>query len=187
MARDRQRSKARQQQRREQRLAQRREAAALGGRPEEALEDDGSGAAAAEPEPDPLELADLEVGAPPTDVGRSDRTLREEPPPPDFGTDDEALGDGAGAAVPPRGPRGVRGEGEGGGGGGAEGSRAERRERARLVAFLVAVWAELKRVQWPDRRQLTQLTGVVLFFVLIVSAYLGGLDAIFSKLIQAIL
>jgi preprotein translocase subunit SecE len=51
----------------------------------------------------------------------------------------------------------------------------------------VAVWAELQRVQWPDRRQLTQLTGVVLFFVLIVGAYLGGLDAIFSKLIQAIL
>jgi preprotein translocase subunit SecE len=49
------------------------------------------------------------------------------------------------------------------------------------------VWAELKRVQWPDRRQLTQLTGVVLFFVLIVGAYLGALDAIFSKLIEQIL
>jgi preprotein translocase subunit SecE len=59
--------------------------------------------------------------------------------------------------------------------------------RGRLLAFLVAVWAELQRVQWPDRRQLTQLTGVVLFFVLIVGAYLGALDAIFSKLIQAIL
>jgi preprotein translocase SecE subunit len=179
MARNRQRSKARQQQRRDERLAQRQEAAALGGRPEEALAPD------PEPEPDPLELADLEVGAPPTDVGRSDRTLREEPPPPDFGTDDEELGDDAGGAGPPRGPRGVRGEGDGGGGG--EGGRAERRERARLVAFLVAVWAELKRVQWPDRKQLTQLTGVVLFFVLIVGAYLGGLDAIFSKLIEQIL
>ena len=64
---------------------------------------------------------------------------------------------------------------------------AEKHERGRLLAFLVAVWAELKRVQWPDRKQLTQLTGVVLFFVLIVGAYLGGLDAVFSKLIQAIL
>ena len=65
---------------------------------------------------------------------------------------------------------------------GADGHR-----RGRLAAFLVAVWAELQRVQWPDRKQLTQLTGVVLFFVLIVGAYLGALDAIFSKLIQAIL
>jgi preprotein translocase subunit SecE len=167
MARDRQRSKARQQQRREERLAQRRESAALGGRPEEAL--------APDPEPDALELADLEVGAPPTDVGRSDRTLRDEPPPPDFGTDDEELGDDGALAAP--GPRGVRGEREG----------AEKHRRGRLLAFLVAVWAELKRVQWPDRKQLTQLTGVVLFFVVIVGAYLGGLDAIFSKLIQAIL
>jgi preprotein translocase subunit SecE len=167
MARDRQRSKARQQQRRDQRLAQRREGAALGGRPEEALTPD--------PEPDALELADLEVGAPPQDLGTSERTLRDEPPPPDFGTDDEELGDdGDGVAAP--GPRGVRGR---------EG--AEKHERGRLLAFLVAVWAELKRVQWPDRRQLTQLTGVVLFFVLIVGAYLGGLDAVFSKLIQAIL
>jgi preprotein translocase subunit SecE len=169
MARDRQRSKARQQQRREQRLAQRRETAALGGHPEEAITPD--------PEPDALELADLEVGAPPTDVGRSDRTLRDEPPPPSFETDDEELGDGADGVVPPGGPRGVRGEGSG----------AERHERGRLLAFLVAVWAELKRVQWPDRRQLTQLTGVVLFFVLIVGAYLGALDAVFSKLINSIL
>ena len=65
--------------------------------------------------------------------------------------------------------------------------RAEKHERGRLVAFLVAVWAELKRVQWPDRKQLTQLTGVVLFFVLIVGVYLGALDAVFSKLINSIL
>jgi preprotein translocase SecE subunit len=176
MARNRQRSKARQQQRREERLAQRRESAALGGRPEEALDDGDGHTGAAD---DPLEVADLEVGAPPQDIGFSERTLRDEPPAPSFETDDEELGDldeGDGAAAA-RGPRGVRGER----------GTAERHERARLVAFLVAVWAELKRVQWPDRRQLTQLTGVVLFFVLIVGAYLGGLDAIFSKLIEQIL
>jgi preprotein translocase subunit SecE len=177
MARNRQRSKARQQQRREQRLAQRREAAALGGRPEEALDD-----GASTEEPDALDLADLEVGAPPQDLGTAERTLRDEPPAPSFATDDEELGDfdtdddGDGATAA-RGPRGVRGERE----------RAEKHERGRLLAFLVAVWAELKRVQWPDRRQLTQLTGVVLFFVLIVGAYLGALDAIFSKLIEQIL
>jgi preprotein translocase SecE subunit len=42
-------------------------------------------------------------------------------------------------------------------------------------------------VQWPNRRQLTTLTGVVLGFVLIAGGYLGLLDAIFSRLVQAIL
>jgi preprotein translocase subunit SecE len=179
MARDRQRSKQRQQQRREERLAQKRGDAALGGRPDEAMSDGDPGAvpdAPASRDPDPLELADLEVGAPPEDIGRSARTVRDEPPAPSFETDDDELADDGDDAVSP-GPRGVRGRR----------TDADPHKRGRLVAFLVAVWAELQRVQWPDRRQLTQLTGVVLFFVLIVGAYLGGLDAVFSKLIQAIL
>ena len=52
---------------------------------------------------------------------------------------------------------------------------------------MIAVWAELQRVQWPNRQALVTLTGVVLGFVLIAGGYLGLLDAIFSKLIQAIL
>ena len=176
MARNRQRSKQRQQQRREERLAQRREHGASDATRDAAAAD---GKIDAEEQRDIEELVDLEVGAPPEDVGFSERTAREEPPAPSFETDDEELADES-ADVQVQGPRGVRGARES-----REG--ADSHKRGRLVAFLVAVWAELQRVQWPDRRQLTQLTGVVLFFVLIVGAYLGGLDAIFSKLIQAIL
>jgi preprotein translocase subunit SecE len=57
----------------------------------------------------------------------------------------------------------------------------------RLVNFLRACWAELQRVQWPDRRQVAQATGVVLGFVAIAGAYLGLMDAIFSRLVDAIL
>src|SRR3954454_12378059 len=177
MARDRQRSKQRQQQRREERLAQRRDPAASDATRAAAAAD---GNIDAEEQRDIEELVDLEVGAPPEDVGFSERTVREEPPAPSFDTDDETLGDAQGddlESFGPRGPRGVKGARE----------TADTHKRGRVIAFLVAVWAELQRVQWPDRRQLTQLTGVVLFFVLIVGAYLGGLDAIFSKLIQAIL
>jgi preprotein translocase subunit SecE len=172
MASDRQRSKQRQQQRREERLAQRKQGGAS--RAPQQSE------AQAERDRELEEQADLEVGAPPEDVGTGARTLRDEPPAPSFDTDDESLfeeADGDAAASPAAGPRGVRGAREGG----------DAHKRGRLAAFLVAVWAELQRVQWPDRKQLTQLTGVVLFFVLIVGAYLGALDAIFSKLIQAIL
>jgi preprotein translocase subunit SecE len=175
MARNRQRAKQRQQQRREERLAQRGD-----GAPEPLPASKPESAPDREAERELEDQADLEVGAPPEDIGRSDRTLRDEPPPPSFATDDDELADDHGGDAEEagtRGPRGVKGGREG----------ADAHKRGRLVAFLVAVWAELQRVQWPDRRQLTQLTGVVLFFVLIVGAYLGGLDAVFSKLIQAIL
>ena len=61
------------------------------------------------------------------------------------------------------------------------------KHRPRVVQFLIAVWAELQRVQWPNRQALITLTGVVLGFVLIMGGYLGLLDAIFSELIKAIL
>ena len=35
------------------------------------------------------------------------------------------------------------------------------RHRNRLIAFLQGSWGELQRVQWPDRRQVVQATGVV--------------------------
>ena len=57
----------------------------------------------------------------------------------------------------------------------------------RFVNFLRACWAELKRVQWPDRRQVAQATGVVLGFVVIAGGYLGLMDAIFSRVVDAIL
>lgn len=57
----------------------------------------------------------------------------------------------------------------------------------RAVDFLRASWAELKRVQWPDRRQVGQGTAVTLGFVVVAGAYLGVLDAIWNPLIQAIL
>jgi preprotein translocase subunit SecE len=63
----------------------------------------------------------------------------------------------------------------------------QRHHRNRLISFLIAVWAELQRVEWPDRQTLTMLTGVVLLFVVVMGAYLGLLDAIFSKVIDKIL
>ncbi|MDX6650415.1 MAG: preprotein translocase subunit SecE [Solirubrobacteraceae bacterium] len=62
-----------------------------------------------------------------------------------------------------------------------------RRDGTRLGNFLRACVAELRRVQWPDRRQVGQATGVVLGFVVIAGGYLGLLDAVFSRLVNAIL
>ena len=62
-----------------------------------------------------------------------------------------------------------------------------RRERGRVLAFLGHCVDELRRVQWPDRRQVFQATAVVLGFVVLAGGYLGLMDAIFKPLVQAIL
>jgi preprotein translocase subunit SecE len=61
------------------------------------------------------------------------------------------------------------------------------RSRGRVLTFLGHSWDELKRVQWPDRRQVGQGTAVTLGFVVLAGGYLGLLDAIWKPLIQAIL
>jgi preprotein translocase SecE subunit len=57
----------------------------------------------------------------------------------------------------------------------------------RAIDFLKASANELRRVQWPDRRQVGQGTAVTVGFVVVAGAYLGLLDAIWNPVIQAIL
>jgi preprotein translocase SecE subunit len=57
----------------------------------------------------------------------------------------------------------------------------------RIFSFFRASWAELQRVQWPDRRQVAQATAVVLGFVVIAGAYLGLADAVAQRVIDFIL
>jgi preprotein translocase subunit SecE len=68
-------------------------------------------------------------------------------------------------------------------------ARRERPARPgnRVSVFLRNSWEELKRVQWPDRRQVAQATAVVIGFVIIIGAYLGAADYVFSKLVDAII
>ena len=191
MAKNRQRAKQRQAQRRAQRLGEggshtpgaprgEREDGEVAGAPE------GTGDGASAPagfEADrggtvPAEVgveagADLAASAPPEDAGRSDTVVETAPPP--LAADPED--DPEAAAVGGR---------EADSSLAAEEAQAHK-ERPRVVQFLIAVWAELQRVQWPNRQALVTLTGVVLGFVLIAGGYLGLLDVIFSELIQSIL
>ncbi len=184
MARNRQRAKQRQAERRAARLSDGGSRAPGAPDPDGLREDqasgtvserdgaeaDGSRSNIAPPGLEPQTGADLAASAPPEAIGRSD-TVVETPPPPllaDPESDPEAAAS-----------RGTVGE---------TGEEAQiARDRGKVVAFLIAVWAELQRVQWPNRQQMTTLTGVVLGFVVIAGAYLGLLDAIFSRLVQAIL
>jgi preprotein translocase SecE subunit len=176
VARNRQRAKQRQAERRAARLAER------GGDGKQA-EADARAIDEVAPSAGDLDAeAELAANAPPEELGRSDEVVAHpEPPEPDLrgeeAEDDEAYYEEREQTGEPEfAPRGHRGE-----------DRAEEKERSRVVAFLAAVVAELRRVQWPDRRTLTTLTGVVLGFVLIAGGYLGLLDAIFSRVIESIL
>lgn len=62
-----------------------------------------------------------------------------------------------------------------------------RRQRGRVFTFLGHCVDELRRVQWPNRRQVGQATAVVLGFVVIAGGYLGLLDSLWKPLIEAIL
>jgi preprotein translocase SecE subunit len=57
----------------------------------------------------------------------------------------------------------------------------------RLVHFLQGSWRELQRVQWPDRRQVMQATGVVIGFVIVAGLFLGAADWVAQKLVTLIL
>ena len=207
MARNRQRSKQRQAERRARRLQQEDQSRNAGNIP-------GVTPAPVEPvdvpdvDPGPpgTDADHLEVGAPPEELGRSDFTLEHDEALVDRDEHEAALDDEEAARLAdeeeayeeiedwevedPDAVAEARGAGEAGyavrGRRGREAAEAHK-DRPRVIQFLIAVWAELQRVQWPNRQALVTLTGVVLGFVLIAGGYLGLLDAIFSELIKQIL
>jgi preprotein translocase SecE subunit len=61
------------------------------------------------------------------------------------------------------------------------------RKRGGVLGFFASCWAELKKVQWPDRETLVQASGVTILFIAIAAAYLGALDSIFNFLVQHLL
>lgn len=184
MARNRQRAKQRQAARRAERLGERGDGA-------EAPEHTQSAAT-------PEAAAELEAAAPPEELGRTDLVLEPVPDEPELEEDlepDDELGEEPGLDEEPE-PVEELGAvdeadqlpaGKGHATPAQEADRERHRDRGKVMGFLANVWAELQRVQWPNRQQVTTLTGVVLGFVLIAGGYLGLLDAIFSRVIQAIL
>jgi preprotein translocase subunit SecE len=63
----------------------------------------------------------------------------------------------------------------------------EKRKRAGIRQFLREVRLELKKVDWPSRRELVSYTVVVLATLIVTTAYVAGLDFVFSKAILDLL
>lgn len=55
------------------------------------------------------------------------------------------------------------------------------------IAFLKETQEELKKVTWPKQQDVIRLTVTVIFASLIVGLYVGGLDFVFTKVMEVLL
>jgi preprotein translocase subunit SecE len=53
--------------------------------------------------------------------------------------------------------------------------------------FVRESWAELKKVDWPNRNQVVQGTIVVIIACAVVGAYLWGLDQVLQPFVREVL
>jgi preprotein translocase subunit SecE len=159
--------------------------------------------------PDPIEHAtpDVELAEAQLALGRPqyvDAEMAAAEPGGEASPDDEPIDEAAQAGPGDEVPAGAGGGGDydeddddlgpedSGSGGRRRGQStavSARRERpgSRLVHFLQGSWRELQRVQWPDRRQVMQATGVVIGFVIVAGAFLGVADFAATKIVKLIL
>ena len=63
----------------------------------------------------------------------------------------------------------------------------EPKKTERAAEYFAGVWSELKKVNWPNRRQLMVYTGVVFFAVTLISFLMwivdNGLGMLLSRLL----
>ncbi|GAA2064698.1 preprotein translocase subunit SecE [Williamsia deligens] len=53
----------------------------------------------------------------------------------------------------------------------------------RLWVFLTQVVSEMRKVIWPSRQEMIQYTIIVLIFVIIMTAFISGIDLGFARLV----
>jgi preprotein translocase subunit SecE len=54
----------------------------------------------------------------------------------------------------------------------------------KIKSFFKEVYLEMRKVNWLDRHDILRYTIIVLFVTIVVAAFLGGLDYIFTTLIR---
>lgn len=55
------------------------------------------------------------------------------------------------------------------------------------LTFLKETKDELKKVTWPTRNEVTRLTIIVIIVSIITGLYTGGLDYLFTKIMELII
>ncbi len=62
-----------------------------------------------------------------------------------------------------------------------------KKKRITVKQFLIEVQAEMKKVTWPTRQEVTSYTVVVLIVTTFVGAFVWGLDQFFSWLVKVLI
>jgi len=57
----------------------------------------------------------------------------------------------------------------------------------RLLEFIRSVKLEMAQVKWPSHQETIRLTAMVIIVSAVVAAYAGGLDVLFTQLLQSVL
>lgn len=68
----------------------------------------------------------------------------------------------------------------------AKAQAAAGRERTKPRQFIKEVFAELKKVAWPSRKEVIGYSIVVLVSVIIIAALIFGMDFVFTKAVLAL-
>ena len=58
---------------------------------------------------------------------------------------------------------------------------------AKAIQFLLEVRGEVRKVTWPSKKEAMGGTAVVLVVVLIMAVFLGLVDVLLSKIVEALL
>ena len=57
----------------------------------------------------------------------------------------------------------------------------------KIKAFLKEAWLELKKVNWPSRKETIRYTLIVIVVLTVVALYLGGIDFFFTRLLNKLI
>jgi preprotein translocase subunit SecE len=57
----------------------------------------------------------------------------------------------------------------------------------KIKVFLKEAWFELKKVNWPSRKETIRYTLIVIVVLTIVALYLGGIDFLFTRLLNKLI
>jgi preprotein translocase subunit SecE len=65
-------------------------------------------------------------------------------------------------------------------------AKQEKRKRTGVRQFLREVRLELKKVDWPTRKELISYSIVVLVTITVLTAFVAGVDYVFSRLLTGL-
>jgi preprotein translocase subunit SecE len=65
-------------------------------------------------------------------------------------------------------------------------AQQEKKKRTGVRQFLREVRLELKKVDWPTRKELITYTVVVLVTITVLTAFVAGVDYVFSRLLTGL-